>query len=210
MWRITQPLQTSRNLSFPYQLLSVLTAILLTLEENKSHVVDVGSNKSHVVDVRTKQKTCCWCQNKTKGMLLMPEQTKKVLLMQEQNKKDVVDVGFYQNQVRSLACLVCPWGLSQSLLVLRLDWCDPDVWRFTQPLQKSRNLSLLIAKPKQVRVSTWTVTVVTLNKVEVGLKNSIKFKGSMPWVIIKTLQFCCHIISLQSMRFSDYLIRKTH
>ena len=29
----------------------------------------------------------------------------------------------------------------KSVLLLRLDWCDPGVWRFTQPLQKSRNNS---------------------------------------------------------------------
>ena len=32
----------SSNLSLPYQLLSVLTAMLLTLEQNKGHVDDVS------------------------------------------------------------------------------------------------------------------------------------------------------------------------
>ena len=49
LWRITQSLQKSRNLFLPYQLLSVLTSMLLTLEQNKSIVVDAG----------TKQKP--WC-----------------------------------------------------------------------------------------------------------------------------------------------------
>jgi len=56
--------EDSRNLSLPYQLLSVLTAMLLTLEQNKIHVVDAKSkamllmpdeNNRHVVDDRTKQ-----------------------------------------------------------------------------------------------------------------------------------------------------------
>ena len=34
-------------------------------------------------------------------------------------------------------------SLSQSLvLLLRIDWCDPGMWRFTHSLQKSCNLSL--------------------------------------------------------------------
>ena len=40
----------SRNLSLPYQLFSVLTAIFLTLEQNKTMFLMLEQNKSHVVD----------------------------------------------------------------------------------------------------------------------------------------------------------------
>ena len=35
-----------------------------------------------------------------------------------------------------------PCLVSSSLFFLRLDWCDPGVWRFMKPLQKSLNQSL--------------------------------------------------------------------
>ena len=61
-----QTLQRGRNLSLPYQLLSILTAMLLILDktkakllilDKKSHVVDIRQNKSHVVDASWKQCT---------------------------------------------------------------------------------------------------------------------------------------------------------
>ena len=51
---VTLASEDSRTLSSSYQLLSVLTAMLLTLEQNKSHNVDVCK----------KQKPWCWCQKK--------------------------------------------------------------------------------------------------------------------------------------------------
>ena len=72
-----QSLQKSRNLSLPYQLLSVLTAMLLTLEQNKSRVVDhnktktmllIPDEKKHLLMSEKKQKPFCWCWNKTKAI----------------------------------------------------------------------------------------------------------------------------------------------
>jgi len=67
---VTLASDDSSNLPFLYQLLSVLTAMLKTLDQNKSHVVDARS--------RTKQKP--WYQKNqtisTKAMLLKLEQKK--------------------------------------------------------------------------------------------------------------------------------------
>ena len=63
---VTLACEVSRNLSLPYQLLSILTAMLLILDktkakllilDKKSHVVDIRQNKSHVVDASWKQCT---------------------------------------------------------------------------------------------------------------------------------------------------------
>ena len=62
---------TQRNLSLSYQLLSVLTAMLFTLEQNKSNVVDAEKNP------------CCWCCNKTKAMMLMSKQKEHVVDAQD-------------------------------------------------------------------------------------------------------------------------------
>ena len=55
---VTLACEDSHNLSFPYKLSSVLTAMLLTLEQNKSHLVDA----------KTKQNPCCLCQMRTKAI----------------------------------------------------------------------------------------------------------------------------------------------
>ena len=92
---VTLACEDSRNLSLPYQLLSVLTAMLLTLEQNKIHVVDAKSkamllmpdeNNRHVVDDRTKQNPQggSWCQ-------------KRIFFF--------INI-FYQIQVRSLPCFI--------------------------------------------------------------------------------------------------------
>ena len=47
--------EDSRNLSLPHQLLTVLTATLLTLKQNKSHAVDAGTKQDNIVDAGTKQ-----------------------------------------------------------------------------------------------------------------------------------------------------------
>ena len=107
---------------------------------------------SHVVDIVTKQQPCCWCQNKAKPMLLMP-----VWLMLEKNKSSVdatdcqqgggvlvwkmwfdqlFSINFYRTQIWSLPCLVIHW-VTQFLLFFRLDWCDPAMWGFRQPLLTS-------------------------------------------------------------------------
>ena len=155
-------------------------------------------NKKHVVDVRTKQKACCWCRNKQKKCCWCKNKTKKMLLM----------LVFIRTKSDHLLALSVPeawvshssfWDLTDVTLT-----CED-----SHNLSKSRATSLCLLQ-NQSKLEFAHKLSLTLNKVEVGLKNSIKFKGSMPWVIIKTLQFCCHIISLQSMRFSDSLIRKTH
>ena len=52
---------------------------------------------------------------------------------------------FYQTQVQSLPCLV-----SQSLLVVRLDWCDPGLW-LMQPFKVMQSLLAL-----SNRISVWS------------------------------------------------------
>ena len=47
----------------------------------------------------------------------------------------------FKSSPHPMPCLVSNW-VSQSLLLLRLDWCDPGLWRITRSLQKSRNLFL--------------------------------------------------------------------
>ena len=55
---MTLACENSRSFSLPYQLLSVLTVMLLTLEQNISHVVDAG----------TKQRQCCRCWTNTRAV----------------------------------------------------------------------------------------------------------------------------------------------
>ena len=62
----TSPKVTKHLLALPA--VSVLTAMLMTLEQNKSHVVG---------DV-TKQKSCCWCRMKTKAIFFMSEQNQRL------------------------------------------------------------------------------------------------------------------------------------
>ena len=49
MWIFTQHLQKSRNLSFPFQVLSVLTTMLLTLKQHKNHVDDHSTTWGGVI-----------------------------------------------------------------------------------------------------------------------------------------------------------------
>ena len=117
------------------QLLSVLTAMMLTLEQNKSHVVEARwkqkpccwcwKNKAHDVDAGWKQTPFCWSRNKTKAFyFLSPFQT----ILRRKSFHNF----FYLIQVQLLPCLVSH-SVNQFLLLLRLDWCDPGVWRFTHP-----------------------------------------------------------------------------
>ena len=63
--KVTQPL-----------LLSVLTAMLLTLEQNKTMLLMLEQNKTHDVDAGWKRMPFCWSWNKTKAFyFLLPFQT---------------------------------------------------------------------------------------------------------------------------------------
>ena len=81
VWRFTQPL-------LPYQLLSVLTALLLILEQNKRHAVDAGTKKPF-----------CWG-----WFFTLPSSSS---LQNIVRRKCFLQQNFYQTQqVKSLPCLV--------------------------------------------------------------------------------------------------------
>ena len=89
VWRVTQPLQKSHDLSKSHKTSPCLTSCF--------------SFDSHVDDIGTKQKPCCWWRNKTEVMLLMPDENKShffhvgakpkaLLLKLKQNKSMVTNI----------------------------------------------------------------------------------------------------------------------
>ena len=102
----------------PYQLLSVLTAMLLTLEQNKSNFVDAGTKKNICNGVKK------WCDQFSRHFRPFSEEFL---------------IGPTSNHFVSL---YVPESLTPCLLWDLTDVTLACVWRFMQPLQKSPNLSL--------------------------------------------------------------------
>ena len=127
---------------------------------------------------------------------------------------------YYRTQVRSWPCLV-----RQSVIFLRLDWCDPSAWR----CPCSRNLSLIILNwivgiVKDVKwiclschmyLSKFFYVFLALCQTKVwprflstliGFKCSIKFKDSTSrvWTIKnnKPIKLVFHVNFLQGIVFS--------
>ena len=58
-------------------------------------------------------------------------------------------------------------SLSHQVLVVTLDWCDPSVWRLTQSLQKSGNLSLTFCCCQFWQPCCWHCNALEQNKIHV-------------------------------------------